>query len=91
MVAWPFAWKYIYSDKELNAITPAPKLQWMNFRSFGTINLLMMLTQFPLIQQAIYNTGRKQHCSGIPTCKLCGGLVTINKRTRRAAAYRLTI
>jgi hypothetical protein len=38
IVARPFAWSYIYSDDELNAITPAHVLQWMNFRTFGTIN-----------------------------------------------------
>ena len=38
IVGWPFARNYIYSDYELNAITPAHVLQWMNFRTFGTIN-----------------------------------------------------
>jgi hypothetical protein len=38
IVGRPFARNYIYSDDELNAITPAHVLQWMNFRTFGTIN-----------------------------------------------------
>jgi hypothetical protein len=34
IVGQPFAWSYIYSDEELNAITPAHVLHWMNFRTF---------------------------------------------------------
>jgi hypothetical protein len=37
IVGQPFARNYIYSDEELNAITPAHVLQWMNFKTFGTI------------------------------------------------------
>jgi hypothetical protein len=68
IVGRPFAWNYIYSDDELNAITPAHVLQWMNFRTFGTIELTLhsILTQF-LPDQALYSTGRKQYCSFIPT------------------------
>jgi hypothetical protein len=38
IVGQPFARNYIHSDEELNAITPAHVLQWMNFRTFGTVN-----------------------------------------------------
>ena len=38
IVGRPFARNNIYSDDELNAITPAHVLQWMNFWTFGTIN-----------------------------------------------------
>jgi hypothetical protein len=38
IVGQPFARNYIYSDEELNAITPAHVFQWMNFRTFGTVN-----------------------------------------------------
>jgi hypothetical protein len=38
IVGRSFARKYIYSDDEFNAITPAHVLQWMNFMAFGTIN-----------------------------------------------------
>ena len=37
IVGQPFARNYISIDEELNAITPAHVLQWMNFKTFGTI------------------------------------------------------
>ncbi len=38
IVGRSFALKYIYSDDEFNAITPAHVLHRMNFMTFGTIN-----------------------------------------------------
>ena len=37
IVGRSFARNFIYSDYELNTIMPAHVLQWMNFRTFGTI------------------------------------------------------
>ena len=66
IVVRPFARNYIYSDEELNAITPAHVLQWMNFRTFGTINPAVDANPF-LPDQALYSTERKQYRSFIPT------------------------
>jgi hypothetical protein len=66
IVGQPFAWNYIYSDEELNAITPAHVLQWMNFRTFGTINPAVDANPISA-RSSPYSTGRKQYRSFIPT------------------------